>query len=51
MREDFDEHMAWCNGGRTGVYAVEDQHKYCGRIQIGYLQLDTHVIARRLRDK
>ena len=37
MREDFtDEHMAWCNGGRRRVYAVEDQHKYCGRIQNGY---------------
>ena len=34
MREDFtDEHMAWCNGGRRRVYAVEDQHKYCVRIQ------------------
>ena len=37
MREDFtDEHMACCNGGRRGVYVVEDQHKYCGRIQNGY---------------
>ena len=36
MREDFtDEHKAWCNGGRRRVYAVEDQHKYCGRIQNG----------------
>ena len=34
MREDFTvEHMAWCNGGRRRVYAVEDQHKYCVRIQ------------------
>ena len=35
MREDFtDEHMALCNGGRRRVTnAVEDQHKYCGRIQ------------------
>ena len=34
MREDFiDEHMAWCNGGRRRVYAEEDQHKYCVRIQ------------------
>ena len=37
MREDFtDKHMAWCNGGRRRVYTVEDQHKYCGRIQNGY---------------
>ena len=37
MREDFtDEHMALCNGGRRRVYAVEDQHKYCVRIQNGY---------------
>ena len=28
-RFDSDEHMAWCNGGRRKVYAVEDQHKYC----------------------
>ena len=33
---DPDEHMAWCNGGRRRDYAVEDQHKYCGRIQDGY---------------
>ena len=37
MCEDFtDEHMAWCNGGRRSVYAVEDQHRYCVRIQNGY---------------
>ena len=34
MREDFtDEHMAWCNGGRRRVYAMEDQHRYCVRIK------------------
>ena len=32
MRED----LAWCNGGRRRCYAVEDQHKYCVRIQNGY---------------
>ena len=45
MREDFtDEHMAWCNGGRRRVYPVEDQHKYCGRIQNVYtaLTVDPH---------
>ena len=37
MREDFtNEHMAWCNGGRRRVYAVEDQHRYCVRIKNGY---------------
>ena len=35
MREDFTD-MARCNGGRRRVYAVEDQHSYCVRIQNGY---------------
>ena len=25
---DEDEHIAWCNGGRGKVYAVEDQLSY-----------------------
>ena len=42
MREDFtDEHMAWCNGGRRRVYAVEDQHRYCVRIKNGYKNVHT----------
>ena len=52
MREDFiDEHMAWCNGGRRRVYAEEDQHKYCVRIQNGYKMCTQRSRRPTLKDK
>ena len=42
-RFDSDECMAWCNGGRRKVYAVEDQHKYCEKYaQNGYQIFTQH---------
>ena len=44
-RFDSDVRMAWCNGGRRKVYAVEDQHKYCEK----YAQNGYQIFTQRSR--